>query len=528
MEHRFLSRRNCCDRPAGAQHAGVFERHGVLSVLHGLRREFDGLYANGIDLERRGDRVHARIRLGDTPDPHFEMESERRALQALLADESIRDVAVETWQPPRVRLRFVDALPGHGLRAYRIAPGAAKSAGTLLATPLAEGGASIENAVWRIEVDGRGRVALESKLHRIRIEDALVVVSEGDRGDEYNFDPIPGGDVIDRPERARVQITRRGDAEVALRIDATYRVPRALAPSRDARSDRRVAMPVTLELRLRAGLDRIEIMLAVDNTAQDHRLRLHCRAPFAPQRFEVESAFEIAERPIAPTPDSFGSPRPSEFPIGAVPQRSFATVVGPGALALTVANRGVAEVEAIPESSGQGALALTVLRAVGWLSRADLRMRPGPAGPGLATPGAQVPGPHRIEVSLRLHERDDARRIAEAHGFAFPPLAFAGVENSNGALGDGARLVAVDDPLVLVSAIEPCPAGDAELRLVNASDAARSLRVGWGTPGRSLRIVDLAGREGTATAIETDAPSAGSIALGPWQIVTLRVGVEAS
>jgi alpha-mannosidase len=512
-------------RPAGARHAGVFERRGVLALLPGLRREFDGLYANGIDVERRGERVHARIRLGDTPDPHFDLENERRALQELLADASIRDVAVETWQPPRLRLRFVDQLPGHGLRAYRIAAGAAECADALVAAPLPSGGAFIENAAWRVEVDGRGRVTLDSKAHRVRIEDALVVVSEGDRGDEYNFDPVPSGVVVDRPERARVRFTRRGAAEGMLRIDATYRIPRELTPARDARSERRVALPVTLELRLCAGLDRIDVALSVDNTAQDQRLRLHCRAPFAPRRFEVESAFEVAERPIAPAPDSFGSPRPAEFPIGAVPQRSFATLVGAGGLALTVANRGVAEVEAVPEPNGQGALALTVLRAVGWLSRADLRLRPGPAGPGLATPGAQVPGPHRVEVSLRLHQQDDARRIAEAHGFAFPPLAFAGVEDGSGALTDGARLVAVDDPLVLVSAVEACTGGDAELRLVNASGDARSLRIGWGAPARSLRIVDLAGREASTASFSPDSTNAGPITLGPWQIVTLRAGV---
>jgi hypothetical protein len=511
-------------RPAGARHAGVFECRGVLALLPGLRREFDGLYANGIDVERRGERLHARIRLGDTPDPHFDLETERRALQALLADDSIRDVAVETWQPPRLRLRFVDQLPGHGLRAYRIAVGAAESSDAVVATPLADGGAFIENAAWRVEVDGSGRVTLDSKAHRLRIEDALVVVSEGDRGDEYNFDAVPGGVVVDRPERARVRITRRGAAEGMLRIDATYRVPRALAPSRDARTERRVALPVTLELRLCAGLDRVDVALTVDNTVQDQRLRLHCRAPFAPERFEVESAFEIAERPIAPAPDSFGSPRPSEFPIGAVPQRSFATLVGAGGLALTVANRGVAEVEALPEPNGQGALALTVLRAVGWLSRADLWLRPGPAGPGLATPGAQVPGPHRIELSLRLHQQGDVRRIAEAHGFAFPPLAFVGFEDGSGALTDGARLVAVDDPLVLVSAVEACTGGDAELRLVNASGEARSLRIGWGAPARSLRIVDLAGRDGRTTSFSPDSTNAGPITLGPWQIVTLRAG----
>ncbi len=508
-------------RPAGARHSGVFERSGVLFLLPGLRHEFDGLYANGIDVDRRGDRVHARVRLGDTPNPHFDLEGERRALQRLLADESIRDVAVETWQPPRVRLRFTDDLPGHGLRVYRFAPGAAKADEALTAELLAGGGAAIENDAWRAEVDAAGRVTLHAKAHGMRIEDAIALVSEGDRGDEYNFDPVTDG-VAANLERVRVRIARRSAAEVALRVDAILRVPRELAPTRDRRSERLVALPVALELRLGVGLDRLDIALEVDNTARDHRLRLHCRAPFAAHRFEVESAFEVAERPIAPAPDSFGAARPAEFPIGAVPQRSFATLAGSGGLALTVANRGVAEVEAVVETDGRGALAPTVLRAVGWLSRADLRLRPGPAGPGLATPGAQVPGRLRAEFSLRLHRGGDPRRVAEAHGFAFPPLAFAGVEDGDGALVDGARLVVIEDEQVVVSAIEPCGDGDAELRLLNASGTARSVRVVWGSPDGSLRSVDLCGREDPSAPFAADAPNAGAIALGPWKIATLR------
>jgi alpha-mannosidase len=511
-------------RPAGARHSGVFERSGVLFLLPGLRHEFDGLYATGIEVERKGDRVHARVRLGDTPDPHFDLEGERRALQALLADESIRDVAVETWQPPRVRLRFTDELPGHGLRVYRLAPGAARSDEALVAESLAAGGAAIENAAWRIEVGGAGRVTLQAKAQALRIEDALGLVSEGDRGDEYNFDPVPNGVVVDRLERVRVKIARRSGAEVALRIVAVLRVPRALAASRDARDERSVALPVALELRLAAGLDRIDVTLDVDNTACDHRLRLHFRAPFGAQRFEAESAFEVAERPIAPAPDSFGAPRPAEFPIGAVPQRSFATLAGAGGLALTVANRGVAEVEAVAQPDGRGALALTVLRAVGWLSRGDLRLRAGPAGPGLATPGAQVQGPHRAAFSLRLHRDGDSRRIAEAHGFALPPLAFAGTERGDGTLTDGARLVAIDDPEVIVSAIEPFADGDAELRLLNSSGAARKVQIAWNAPARSLKSVDLAGRADASTAFDAGTANAGAIALGPWQIATLRIG----
>jgi hypothetical protein len=509
-------------RPAGRPARGVFARDGVLVLLPGVRREFNGLYANAISWRRTADRIEVRVRLGATPEAGFDVERERRALQAALGDEAVREVAVEAFEAPRLRVRFVDVLPGHGLRVYRLAPGPARTPEPLVAEALSEGGAAIENASWRVEADAAGRVTLWSRRHGLRIDDALRIVSEGDRGDEYNFDPVPDGEVVAAPESARVRARRVSGGEVALRLDLVYRVPEALERSRAERCARRVALPVRVDLRLLAGLDRLDVEAELDNRARDHRLRLHLRAPFAAARFEVESAFEVAERPIAPAPDGFGSARPSERPIGAGPQRRFATLHGAGGLALTVANRGLPEVEALPGTGADaaGEIAVTLLRAIGWLSRGDLRLRPGPAGPILRTPGAQVPGRHRAELSLRLHAADDPRRAAEAHAFAAPPLAFHVGAGGPGPLRDGDRLVVVDDPRIEVSAIEPREEGAFELRLVNLSAERRTVRVHLaGAPHHALGSVDLAGR---AVPMQQGFEGERNVELGPWRIETLR------
>ena len=211
-----------------------------------------------------------------------------------------------------------------------------------------------------------------------------------------------------------------------------------------------------------------------------------------------------------------------------MPQRTFASLFGSrgsARLALTVANRGIAEVEALPRGT-RSALALTVLRGVGWLSRSDLSLRPGPAGPELATPGAQVLGAHEIELALRLHAADDARRAAEAHAFAFPPIAFASAPRAEGPFRDGARLVEIDDPAVAVSAIEPVADGGAELRVVNLSAQARRVRVRWNGAASGLRAVDLAGRRTAGDGFEADPGDAraGHLRLGPWRIAALRTG----
>ena len=74
---------------------------------------------------------------------------------------------------------------------------------------------------------------------------------------------------------------------------------------------------------------------------------------------------------------------------------------GDDAAGATVIAKGLMEYEIVGEPA---AIALTLLRAVGDLSRSDLATRPsGHAGPPVATPAAQCMGPHRFEMALEPH-----------------------------------------------------------------------------------------------------------------------------
>jgi alpha-mannosidase len=193
--------------------------------------------------------------------------------------------------------------------------------------------------------------------------------------------------------------------------------------------------------------------------------------------------------------------------------------VDDGRRTLTVANRGLAEVEAIEDGQGTS-LAVTLLRAVGWLSRSDLALRPGDAGPPLPTPGAQVPGPHRAELSLRLDDTGAAAPSAHAHRFAYPPLAVVGGAGPAAPVRDGDSLVAVSDPLVLLTAIEPRAGGAAIVRGYNASSEPRRVRVRWlADPGRRLEPIDLAESHPRGPVADEEV----ELELRPWEIFNLRV-----
>jgi alpha-mannosidase len=509
---------------AGSVWGGTFPRALAESILPSIGREFLGYHVNEVTSLREAERLRVRARLGVTPRGELDVEATRLRLTRELADPAVQSVEVEAWRPPRLRLRFVDELPGHGLRAYRVFRGQARAAGdgALASGRGADGSGWIENEHWHVSAAPDGRVRLVHRADGVAIEDALRVVSEGDRGDEYNFDPVPAVQVSESLGRARVRVARAGAAGATLEIAARLRVPESLAPDRAARSGKSVALPVSLRLRLAPGLDRIDVELSLDNTARDHRLRLHVRAPFAARRFRVESAFELVERPIAPEADAFGPGRAAELPIGACPQRGFASI-DDGARALSVANRGNAEVEAVPEPDGRTSLAVTLLRAVGHLSRGDLRLRRGHAGPPFETPGAQVPGRHRAELSLRLHGAGDADSVAHAHRFVYPPLALAGAGAEDAPLRDGARLLELDDPGVVVSALEPRADGSAIVRLYETTGRTRSVSLSWNAPGDwTWQAVDLAEQPDPAARIEVSGARA-RLELHAWQIRNLRV-----
>jgi len=505
---------------------GTFPRALGAMLLPDLSREMLGWFVNEVRVRAEGATLALDVRLGTRPDRALDLHATRDALVDALDAPGIETIRIQATRPPRVRLRFVDDLPGHGLRLYRAVGGAAgvRAAFGGLEARRGPEGVEIANEHYRVAADASGRLCVRHVASGTQVDDAVRFVDEGDRGDEYNFDAVQEAP-IEGLEQVRVRLEPAREAEVALLVEGRLRVPEALAADRARRSARRVALPVRLRVRLAPGLDRVDLDLEVDNRARDHRLRLHVRAPWRANRHQVESAFELAERPITATADAAAARVPAaEQPIGTSPQRSFARI-DDGARALTLANRGSPEVEALHEAGAGTSLALTLVRAVGWLSRPDLASRSLPAGPVFETPGAQVPGLHRAALSLRFHAAVEADATAAAHRFAYPPLAFVHGEPGapSDAVRDGARALEVDDPALHVSALLPRCDGGAELRIVNLSSASQRARITlFGDP--SPVAVDLLGRPSAepAGADPGSVADAAARTFRPWQILTFR------
>jgi mannosylglycerate hydrolase len=346
---------------------------------------------------------------------------------------------------------------------------------------------TIENARYRVTAGHDGTLTVEDRRSGAALAGLHRLEDVADRGDSYTFCPLDGKAPLS-PERARVRVTAAGPVFAELEIDAELRLPVALAEDRTKRSAEAIACPVRTRVRLAASSERLEFETTVDNRGRDHRLRVHFPTPQAPMAVRAEGHFAVVHR--TPRPVWNGAwvepPHDTNHTLGAV---------AAGGVALYAT--GLPEYEVTED----GALALTLLRCVGWLSRGDLSTRRGHAGPALPVPGAQCEGLHRFEYALEVGEPPDAEllRRSQDQRFEF-------VQSGPGADFKAPIEVEAD---VVVAALKRAEDGDGlVLRAFNPGDEAVALRV----PGAVKRC-------------RLDETPLGPVpaAIGPGQIVTLRL-----
>jgi len=426
---------------------------------------------------------------------------------------------------PQAALAFVaQDVPGRGYRTYFLRSVPARPA------PEVEAGAlSIENEFYQVEANPvDGSITLRDKTTGIVYRRLNRFVDEGDRGDVYNHCPVEQDVVVDEPSHPPlVRLLETGPARQTLEIVLRYRVPVGLTASRRARLARRVTLPITTRVSLVSGLRRVDFETTLNNAASDHRLRVRFPTPVEADCFRTETPFDVVERLLDLPTETTGW---SEQPAPTHPQRTFSDVSDEQA-GLTLINRGLPEVEARREPDGT-MLLLTLLRCVGWLSRADMPVRPGHAGPGLPLPGAQCPGVHTFHYALVPHGGD-----REAPGWlsTFPqayafnaPLRAVVADPHDGPLPTALSFVEASPAVVVVSAIklaEACPErsrreGDGLIvRVWNVAPEPVEARLRLYLPFSRAFLADL--NECPGQQLSLDADNAIRLYLRPRQVQTV-------
>lgn len=306
------------------------------------------------------------------------------------------------WLPP---------VAGYGTASIELRAGTRDSGppGPAGFRPVTAAGTAIENGILRMEVDG-GVVRL-TELASGRVVPSLIAFEDvGDRGDLYT------PSLVGQPSRATLEGARllrhgplRGELETRWRIQVAPAPVRPAAAGEGAPPDS--TPPVAMVVRARVSLDAeapfVRLRVDGDNAATDHRLRVVVGTGVAGGAVLADAAFALVPRaPIRVAEED----RRVESPPPTAPLHRYVSRYAAGAGA-TVYSDGLAEYEALPD----GGVAVTLVRAVGELSRRDLPERPGHAGWPVPTPGAQSRGRFAAELALLLHGGDTpaTRALAE-------------------------------------------------------------------------------------------------------------------
>ncbi|UCF40233.1 MAG: hypothetical protein JSW43_10910 [Gemmatimonadota bacterium] len=238
-----------------------------------------------------------------------------------------------------------------------------------------------------VGADPRGGFELRDRRSGRRFPELASVVSQHDDGDTYTFQPTEG----DAPRTARWSRGRE-----------VWGGPLVAAVARDFEVPGRARG--TVFARLDAGSRLVRFVVEGVNLAGDHRLRLHFPLPKNEPR-GVHLA-DTQYGPVVRHPvEHAASASQREWPVNTAPAHRYVSVPG----ALSVFARGLYEFEL----TSDGSVAVTLLRAVGELSRGELAARPGHAGWPTATPQAQEPGRFRAELAVSTVAVDEASVPAE-------------------------------------------------------------------------------------------------------------------
>jgi hypothetical protein len=435
-------------------------------------------------------------------DERVEVEPLKEELEGIAREagtETVFHVKVRR-APARRVLLATDPVPAFGWRTYQPADEAVP------ARPVTCNDHALRNEHMAVEVDTEAGTFTLATHDGLRVEGLNRYVNGGDGGDTYNYSPPADDRVVDRPIGVSVEVVEPGPLRARVLVTSRYEWPtHAEGDERSCakRSDTTVPVEVRTTLELRAGEPFVRVRTELDNPARDHRLRAHFPLPAPVTGSDAECAFAVVHRGLT------AEGGPSEVGLPTFPSRRFVDC-SDGQVGLALVHDGLLEYEVVEDGTE---VALTLLRAVGYLSRLEPALRPNPAGPPLPVNGAQMPGRQAVEYAVVLH-RGDWRRahLYELADDVLVPLDRAPVAGVGGTRPQTGSLLDVAGAQVSACHRQP---GGLVLRLFNPTPDPATARVRLAEDPASGWVVDLRGR--SLHAFD------GTVELAPAQVVTLVV-----
>ena len=440
---------------------------GMLGLIQGSRIDTD-TYITDVSMSEDDTGLDITIVIGTEARDGVPVEEIKRELYTMLTARPDTEVRVTLEQPAFRRiLARQDEVPGFGWARFSPAP---------LVHPVRIDGSGsstvMGNGLVTVAVD-----AADGTFSINGLPGFGQLIDSGDHGDTYNYSPPAVDTVVDGPGSVSVIVGERGPVRATITITSAFTWPdRVDGPTRSRVGSHQVSVDTVLEVR--ADESTVRVSTSFDNPSRDHRLRVRLPLPEPATTSQAECAFTVVERGLV------AEGRPEELGVPTFPSRRF---VSSGDL--TVVHDGLLEYELVDLEDGSDsdgpratALALTLLRATGMLSRMGMTTRPMTAGPMTPLDGPQMIGPLTVNYAVQLGETDPYRL---ADDVLVPLVATA-------SFGGGRRPERGSELTVRggeVSSVRR-EAGRIEVRVFNPNATPATVEI----PGRSGWLVDLRGR----------------------------------
>ncbi|HMF32496.1 MAG TPA: glycoside hydrolase family 38 C-terminal domain-containing protein [Candidatus Lokiarchaeia archaeon] len=398
-----------------------------------------------------------------------------------------------------VRVSFLAPLPSYGFRAFKIVEGAPTDPEAVpdYTSPVSVNGLTVDNGRIRVEFHPNGSFDLTDCETTRVFRECHLFEDMADDGDEYDYSPLPNEEplttrdlnaeitnVLETPLKASFQVTL--NFEVPQHLEGDWRKGETRIRSND-----RIPLHITSVISIVAGQKLVDIQTSVKNVAQDHRLRVIFPTDLETAYSCANDHFTTMRRTIAlPRDDGWFQPMQ-----GIYHQDAFVDVSDDqDDCGLAILNRGMPEYEILPT---RNTIALTLFRAVGWLSKQTHLGRPtGLNGPALATPGAQCLRDFAFEYAVFPHVNnwmnEELNRVAQS--YVVPPLVHVmeGRLSTENTLAPGVSILSVSNPLIWVSAVKKAENADTfVIRVYNTGDSEQTATISLGMPVESVFFSDL-------------------------------------
>jgi alpha-mannosidase len=468
--------------------------------MHG--RELLGAVVNGHRIQPGAPGLpRLTITVGDHPDPpELDVDRLRREVTEAMDAAPERTWWFQVEAAPRRRLLADVPVPPLGWTTARPLEATAAPDG-----PVGASGHRLENGLVTVEAgeDGTLRIAAAGQ----QLSGVGRLVDGGDAGDLYNYAPPSAGDeLVDQPTEVERRLLEAGPLRARLEVARLYQWPVGLGPGDRSRASQRLPAATTTVVELRAGEPFVRLSITVENRCRYHRLRLHVPLPERADRSAAEGQFAVVERGR----EAEGGH--GEVPLPTFPARGF---VAAGGVALLLDQ--VSEYELL-----DGELAVTILRAVGQISRNANPWRIEPAGPELPTPGAQCLGRRELSLAVMPHTGPwhQAGVLAAMERYQHDLVAAPGSADGPGAGNGEASGLEVSGEGVVLSCLRRRDDWF-ELRLVCEHPEATVATVTG--PFGAARRADLLGRPGEPLSVSGHTLR---LPLEPWEIATVQLRPE--